>query len=521
MARALCVYLNHWATDRARRRIKPTDRSDSATLLSRRDGQRELVAACCARAHSFGVRTGMTIAHARALLPSAPIIEPHEPERDDLALERLAAWASRRFSPTVAPEPPDALLLDITGCARLFRGEERLLRRLLTAVTRLGFSCRGAVAPTFLGAWALARFADRACTVIDNRPDLVAALAPLPTAALGLDDHLLDALDELGVRTIAQVSALPRAGLPSRFGEALLGALDRATGEAIETIIPVRPMTPPRFDLLFDGPTTHHESMTLAVRRALETIGESLARAECGARRIDLQLLRAGLIPELIVLQMSRPSRDPQHLWKLAEPRLERVHMGDGIEGVRAIARRMNRLAHTQLTGIGAHRSAPDRTDDDAAAFSAAMDALSSRLGIDSVLRMEAVASHLPERSSHLIPIMNAPSPRTIESETDAAWGRWGYGGVWRPSMLLDTPRPASVSLVTPEGPLLMIDRASVRSCAGPERIEPEWWRPHHASASWSHEARDYYRVQCTDGRWLWVFRTCVSGKWFVHGQWA
>lgn len=452
------------------------------------------------------------MAHARALLPVEPIAQAHDPEGDARALEHLAVWAYGRFSPMAAPEPPDALLLDISGCARLFKGEQRLLRGMLSAVTKLGFSCRGAIAPTFLGAWGLARHHERACVVVDDVASLRAALLPLPIAALGFPAPVIDGLHEIGVRTIAQVLDLPRASMPSRFGDGLTLALDRALGRAIETIVPVRPVSPPRFDLLFDGPTTNHESVALAVRRALASIAESLARAECGARRIDLQLLRAGLPPESITIQMSRPSRDAAHLWKLAEPRIERVHMGDGVEGVRAVARRVARVAHTQLTGIGPERGREPGAGDDGA-FSSALDAISARLGIGSVLRMECVASHVPERSSRLVPVMDAPARRRVDFSG-------GPGAAWRPSVLLDTPRPARVALMTPEGPLLVIDGVRVRSCAGPERIEPEWWRGEASCAS-RHEARDYYRAQDADGRWLWVFRGCASGKWFVHGQWA
>lgn len=455
----------------------------------------------------------MTMAHARALLPGDPIVEAHELERDERALERLAVWASRRFSPMVAPEPPDALLLDVSGCARLFKGEQRLLRGVLSAVTKLGFSCRGCIAPTYLGAWGLARFADRACVVVESRVNLRAAMSPLPVTALGLSRGAIDGLAEVGITAVGQVLELPRSSMPSRFGDELLNALDRAMGDALETIVPVRPVAPPRFDLLFDGPTTNHESMTLAVRRALDSIAESLARSECGARRIDLELLRAGLPPEPITIQLSRPSRDAKHLWKLAEPKLDRVNMGDGIEGVRAVAHRVTRLAHRQLIAAGSQRLASESGEDDAA-LAGALDALAARLGADSVLRMEPVATHLPERSSRMIAVMDAPPRKHLDLSA-------APNGACRPSVLFDTPRPARVSLMTPEGPLLVIDGDTVRCCAGPERIEPEWWRASGRAFSGTREARDYYRVQCADGRWLWVYRGCASGKWFIHGQWA
>jgi len=42
-----------------------------------------------------------------------PIIQEHDPQSDEVALVALASWA-HRFTPRVAVDPPDGLLLDIT-----------------------------------------------------------------------------------------------------------------------------------------------------------------------------------------------------------------------------------------------------------------------------------------------------------------------------------------------------------------------------------------------------------------------
>ncbi len=51
-----------------------------------------------------------------------------DPAQDRQALERLAEWAER-YSPIVSLEEgdvPQSLLLDITGCAACFHGEDQL-----------------------------------------------------------------------------------------------------------------------------------------------------------------------------------------------------------------------------------------------------------------------------------------------------------------------------------------------------------------------------------------------------------
>jgi protein ImuB len=107
------------------------------------------VAGCCARGAALAVRVGMRLAHARALIHGAPVrLVAYDPDRDAHRLHALARWALR-FCPVVAVDPPDGLLLDIAGCARLYRGEKPHVRAIADGLARLGFIYRIVVAPTF------------------------------------------------------------------------------------------------------------------------------------------------------------------------------------------------------------------------------------------------------------------------------------------------------------------------------------------------------------------------------------
>ena len=88
----------------------------------------------------------MTVAHARALLPvEQAVVELHQPQRELAALGALARWALR-FSPIVAVDPPDGLLIDVAGCRRLFGDESRHVHLIGSATERLGFCARMAAA---------------------------------------------------------------------------------------------------------------------------------------------------------------------------------------------------------------------------------------------------------------------------------------------------------------------------------------------------------------------------------------
>ncbi|MEX2213791.1 MAG: hypothetical protein WD768_06675 [Phycisphaeraceae bacterium] len=238
MKRALSLYLPMWSIDRVRRRwrigrektgnegqgpgakgqgkgsrtqdagLRTQDLLPSILLITT-SADRQLIVQCCEQSRAAGVRPGMTLAHARALLPEKgqgprakgqgnanpqstirhPQSLPFAPHADLAALHRLAQWCTR-FCPTVAPDPELAdivhasnfdlfasrfplhtgLLMDITGCDRLYRGEVNLARALADAMHHLGFTCRLAIAPTFGAAWALARFGE-------HHPDRVVLLA--------------------------------------------------------------------------------------------------------------------------------------------------------------------------------------------------------------------------------------------------------------------------------------------------------------------------------------------------------
>ena len=166
----MCVRLIHWPIDRLKRQrlnraatVRERSADSSTASRTREDpplvlittiASRQVVAVACDAARARGVRVGMTLPEARALCPGLEHAD-HEPDRDLRALEALARWMNR-FSPAVAIEPPDALMLDVTGSERLFGGMPRLARLVSAALARLGLGHGIAIAPTPGAAWALA-----------------------------------------------------------------------------------------------------------------------------------------------------------------------------------------------------------------------------------------------------------------------------------------------------------------------------------------------------------------------------
>ncbi len=132
-----------------------------------------------------------------------------------------------------------------------------------------------------------------------------------------------------------------------------------------------------------------------------------------------------------------------------------------------------------------------------------------------------AAAGDLPERAARLMPFAQAVPERLR--------GAVSFALPERPIRLLRPPEPVEVPVTElPEGPPLRFRwRRAVYSVAraeGPERIEPEWWR---ARAGREPAARDYFRVEDSEGRRYWLYRQGLYDaakappRWFMHGFFA
>ncbi|USN98794.1 MAG: DNA polymerase Y family protein [Phycisphaeraceae bacterium] len=473
-------------------------------LLVTHERQRQIVARCCERAASAGVRPGMPAAQARALFVVGAVrIEPYDPETGRRALRRLAVWGER-FSPVVALDEPDGLLLDVTGCERVWAGEQRLLHAATRGLAALGFVARASIAPTFAGAWGVARFGPKDTRLIPQGGERD-AIAPLPIAALQVDPETVAQLAEIGIERVGDLLALPRSTMPPRFGPDLLLRLDRALGQAIEIIEPVRPTPPPEAQRVFEGPTSRTDAIGLAVRELIDEIAGALAARSCGARRLEVELARSDLEPHRLAITLARPSRDGKHLWALVRPGLERAHLGFGVEGVRVRAPAVGRIRHEQAECLDAYAGPPPAEIERSSAE--LLDTLGNRLGLDRVLHASPRASHLPERAFQM---RRASDPRSAHEETVPKD---------RPTVLFDRPAPIDVLALTPDGPVHRVswrgETREITACLGPERIAGEWWGPSPGGT------REYFAVRTDRGEWLWLARSIESRRWFVHGVWA
>ena len=458
--------------------------AEGALVTYVRAGNRDLLAAACPRARALGLLPGMPLAKARVLVRGLDV-RPTDAQGDTAWLARLGLFAARRWTPRAAAFGPDGLWLDLTGVDHLFGGEERMCRRILAFVKRLGFTARIAVAGSAGAAHALARFGGKPLILCPQHGE-ADALAPMPLAALRLDEHVLGAAHRLGLERIGELLAMPRAPLQRRFGDTMLRRLDQALGRAAEPIEPIVSEQPPAIMLSFLEPIATAEAIAETTGEAVRRLVPQLREQGLGVRHLILACERVDNNVQSIAIGLARATRDGVHLHKLLVAKIEEIEPGFGIERLQLIAARVEPLPPEPIEGeLRGEQPAPD--------LAILVDRLATRRGVRRVYRLSALESDLPERS------VRAAGPL----EDVLGWPGWP-----RPVRLLHPPEPVQHVLAPlPDGaPARFTWRGQAyRVCAadGPERVFGEWWR----RANEREAVRDYFQVEEADGRRFWVFR--------------
>jgi len=128
---------------------------------------RMVIIAVNALAEQQGIYTGMAVADARAIIPSLNVLDEN-PGLVDKLLRRMAEWCIR-FSPLVAVDKQDGLLMEVTGCPHLWGGDSYYLIAISQRFKAHGYNVRVSMADTIGCAWAIARFGHQSLLVESDK----------------------------------------------------------------------------------------------------------------------------------------------------------------------------------------------------------------------------------------------------------------------------------------------------------------------------------------------------------------
>jgi len=511
--RVLCLWIPHWPLQRLQ--VTQPSLRERPVLIYRTVPRRgEVITFASQRALDQGVQIGMPVAEAKSLwqVSATPVFIEQNEEQDRLGLQRLA-WSCDRFSPVIGIEEdayPESILMDITGCGRLFAdeqsendrkttapsplGEQRLAEELVRQMHRYGLRVRVGIAETVGAAWAVAH-ARRSTLNIIACGEVREALQPLPIESLRLPQASVMTLHQLGVRRVRQLLALPRKEIPSRFSKELLTRIDQALGDREEKVHPLKPPEVLQERWEHEYPISHPDTIESLIAETLQKLIQRLQPTGLGLRRVQccLNYCEQGIsVVGEFSIELIQPTQSAERVMQLVRLQLERIALEPGVHEIVVIAERVESLSEKQTSLFV-------ETSGDEQKLAQLLERLSIRLGKEAVLRAELTPEEQPELAYRAIPKLQASITSPQENSPTATF---------RPLWLKRTPVPIPVSFR--EVPVSLGYQRVIRSW-GPERITTGWWREHHIR-------RDYWRIETDQGH-HWIFQDLTQQNWYWHGM--
>lgn len=502
----IAVHLPQWSlqlAERARGNAAPC-----AFVVTDGPANRALVQAANALAVEAGIAAGMRVSAAQALLNDLLLV-PRNVETETAALQRLATWAGQ-FTPAVAIEPGQGLLLEVQASLTLFKGLPKLLNLIRRGLHELGYHSVLGVAPSARGAWLLAKASltqtgIRSCTELAELP---ARLHSLPLSLFDWPAETQAALATLAVKTLGQFRALPRVGARQRFGSEVLLQIDQAYAVASD----VRPYHQPpdsyRTHIDFLQEVTQVEALLFSIKRMLLELEGFLRARGAGVQEFILSLEHASRdkLRSCICIGMLAPERDAARLLALARERLER-------HPPRSPVLSLSLEAHAPLPYTPINHSLLPDTRNQILGWRQLRERLQARLGSGQLFVLQTGNDHRPECATILAtPRESGNNSREPGAQMRADRKSAATGLVHaqpRPLWLLPQPAPLAVVEAQPHY------HGALTLRAGPERLETGWWDGQRVN-------RDYYVACNSAGETLWIYHEHQQPKhWFLHGVFA
>lgn len=497
--RYMSIWFRHLLTDWLT--LRRAELKDVPFVVATPIRNRIIIIAVNKLAEDEGIYTGMAAADAKAIAPGLQVLD-NMPGQQEKLLRKLALWCIR-YTPLVAIDPPDGLMLDITGCTHLWDDERGYLKEIVLKLRNNGYDARAAIADTMAAAWAVARFG-RVTPIIAPQAQ-AAAIAQLPPVALRLEEPVLEQLQKLGFRNIGSFMNLPGRELRKRFGDDLLTRLTQALGLKAEIFTPVVPPVPYVERLPCLEPIKTATGIEIAIQQLLEQMCTRLASEGKGLRKAMLKCYRIDGKQVQVSISTTRGSHSVSHLQKLFGLQVDKIEPALGIELFVMEVSRVEDMA-TKQENIWINQ--PDLKD---TALAELLDKIGGKLGAHRIHRYLPAEHYWPERS--------VKEAQTLQDAPATYW----RADRPRPLRMLRQPeRIEKVMSLLPDYPPKFFKykgkEHDIVKADGPERIEREWWLEQG-------EHRDYYAVEDKEGRRYWVFRSghydSDGGQWFIHGFFA
>ncbi len=442
MIRLACFFVPMFSLA-ARLRSEP-DLREQAVAIVEGNGNNAHVVAATRRARTKGVRPGLSLAQARALVPKL-IARGRDSECERTAQEALLEVAET-FSPRVEDAGEGVVFFDATGMERHWQcavgtgqravekpahrstvtplppgeggatepregapGEGRAYRQdpsahcvlptayspehhlahaAIRAAEAIGLPARCGIAGSKLAA--------RVAAELPKSPTIVPAggeaafLAPLPLARLSPELEAATILDRWGLTSVGDLARLPESEVASRLGEVGRDLHYAARGIDPRPLIPRA--TPPEFHegMDLEWPLVALEPFLFIANAALDRLAQRMEMQGFACRRLELTMTLEPDGHHARAIDLPAPTRDVRTMLTLLRLDLEKNPPNAPVCGFSIVAH-PDRPRRAQLSLFGPTALAPEK-------LATAIARLISLLGEGHVGMPVAVDGHLPDR---------------------------------------------------------------------------------------------------------------------------
>ncbi len=387
----------------------------------------------------------------------------------------LLALASS-FSPLVEDTAPGMVIFSIVGLGRLIGTPQEIAAAVARRGAEAGIQANLAISADPDTAILAARHL-RGITLIP--PDREAdRLGALPVHVLPAEPELIETLDRWGIRTLAELAALPELGFIARFGDQGERLLRLARGETHRSL---RVMAPPesyqrRIEL--EHPQHLLDPLLFVISSLLNELMQGLS-----FNRVTLKL---NDVPR--TLEFPVPVRDSKVILKQLQFDLEAHPPQSAILSVEV---QLNPTDPRVLQhGLFIPQApAPEK-------LQLTLARLTALLGEDNVGSPELVDTHRPD--AFVMRAFSAEAPTSTTQPTTIRFAFRYYRPPVAAQVRVKAERPVSVNAQ----PIL--------TAAGPWRASGDWW----TAAPWDREEWD---VELSNGGLYRVYQ--ASQRWFLEGM--
>ncbi|MCP4704233.1 MAG: DNA polymerase IV [candidate division Zixibacteria bacterium] len=180
---------------------------------------RSVVSTCSYEAREFGVHSGMPIKKAKQLCPQAVIISGTLRGYVYTSAQLQKIFAN--YAPNVQPLSVDEVVMDITGCHRIFGTVENLVAQMKAEIKKeLSLTCSAGIAPVkILAKMASGENKPDGLTIIDVE-DYKKMFYPRPVDAIwGIGEATKKSLEKIGLKTVGDIAKKSEKELKAYFGK--------------------------------------------------------------------------------------------------------------------------------------------------------------------------------------------------------------------------------------------------------------------------------------------------------------